>query len=93
LIIRRVMANVPLGEVRLLPKVASELELVEATSGLSRPDVVNRAITLYAAITHVVDMGRGAYRVTMAHSDGSLVDITIRRTPWWRRSLFQKTTN
>lgn len=77
--------NVPLGEVNLLPKVASELATVKAITGHSRADVVNRAISLYATVTQVVTMGRGTYRATIVHSDGSLVDVFVRRSPWWRR--------
>jgi hypothetical protein len=76
---------VPL-EIDLLPRVDSELEMAQALTGHSRPDVVNRAITLYAAVVQVVTLGRGRYRATMVHSDGSLIDVTIRRSPRWRKA-------
>jgi hypothetical protein len=44
--------------VALIPKVASELQHLLSTTGLSKTDVVNRAISLYEFIQSQTDAGK-----------------------------------
>lgn len=44
--------------VALLPKVAADLQQLQERTGLSKTDIINRAITLYEFISAQQDAGR-----------------------------------
>jgi hypothetical protein len=61
--------------VNLIPKAYAELRRLSVNSGLSKTDVMNRALQVYALVEELVGQGEGS--IVVQHPDGSSERIFV----------------
>lgn len=62
--------------VSLIPRAAAELTQMQAATGLTRTDLINRAVSLYAFVAAQLDAGRNLAVVDPADGTVHIVHIT-----------------
>ena len=58
----------------LLPKTAKQLEDMKTSTGMSKADIVNRAITLYEYVTSSIEAGDS---ILIRRADGQLEQLRL----------------
>jgi hypothetical protein len=61
--------------VNLTPKSADSLEAISGTTGLSKTDVINRALQVYKVVEELLDRGGGS--ILIKHPNGELERVYI----------------
>lgn len=61
--------------VNLTPKSADSLDAISASTGLSKTDVINRALQVYQVVEELLDRGGGS--ILVKHPSGELERIYI----------------
>ena len=61
--------------VNLTPKSADSLEAISVSTGLSKTDVINRALQVYQVVEELLDRGNGS--MLIKHANGELERVYI----------------